>query len=227
VKGVPVDPNIYATQEVFQDFLRVVGDQSADLGPTAGATATESNIAAQAKATATGSEIDDIDDTLSAIAQAAGQILLLNVTEETVKEIVGPGAVWPSLTKGDVARNLVLDIEAGSSGRPDQARELQNFERLAPILMQIPGITPTFMAKQAISRMDDSINLDDAISAGMPSILAQNGMQPGASADPSGGPDPNAQGPQGSSNAPGPPSPKSSAPTPMNAAPPGPPSALN
>jgi hypothetical protein len=227
VKGVPVDPNIYATQEVFQDFLRVVGDQSADLGPTAGATATESNIAAQAKATATGSEIDDIDDTLSAMAQAAGQILLLNVSEETVLQIVGPGAIWPSLTKGDVARNLVLDIEAGSSGRPDQARELQNFERLAPILMQIPGISPTFMAKQAVKRMDDSIDIDEAVTAGIPSILKQNGMQPGASTAPGGGPDPNAQGPNGPNNAPQPPAPQSSAPTPVNAGPPGPPSALN
>jgi hypothetical protein len=227
IKGVPVDPNIYATQEVFQDFLRVVGDQSADLGPTAGATATESNIAAQAKATATGSEIDDIDDTLSAMAQAAGQILLLNVSEETVLQIVGPGAIWPSLTKGDVARNLVLDIEAGSSGRPDQARELQNFERLAPILMQIPGISPTFMAKQAVKRMDDSIDIDEAVTAGIPSILKQNGMQPGASTAPGGGPDPNAQGPNGPNNAPQPPSPQSSAPTPVNAGPPGPPSALN
>jgi len=227
IKGVPVDPNIYTTQETFQDLLRVVGDQQADLGPTSGTTATESNIAAQARATSTGSEIDDIDDTLSAIAQAAGQILLLNVSEETVKEIVGPGAIWPSLTKGDVARNLVLDIEAGSSGRPDQARELQNFERLAPILMQIPGITPAFMARESIRRMDDSINLEDAVALGMPSILAQNGMQPGASAAPDGGPDPNAQGPQGASNKPGPPSPQSSAPTPMNAGPPGPPSPLN
>jgi len=227
IKGVPVDPNIYTTQETFQDLLRVVGDQSADLGPTSGATATESNIASQARATSTGSEIDDIDDTLSAIAQAAGQILLLNVSEETVREIVGPGAIWPSLTKGDVARNLVLDIEAGSSGRPDQARELQNFERLAPILMQIPGISPAFMAKQAVSRMDDSISIEDAVVSGMPSILQQNGMQPGASTGPGGSPDPNAQGPQGASNNPGPPSPQSSAPTPMNAAPPGPPSQPN
>lgn len=227
IKGVPLDPNIYTTQETFQDLLRVVGDQQADLGPTSGNTATETNIAAQARATSTGSEIDDIDDTLSSLAQAAGQILLLNVSQETVMEIVGPGAVWPSLTKGDVARNLVLDVEAGSSGRPDQARELQNFERLAPILMQIPGITPAFMAKQAISRMDDSLDLEEAVASGMPSILAQNGVQPGASTAPGGGPDPSAQGPQGPSNAPGPPKPQSSAPTPMNAGPPGPPSQLN
>ena len=223
VKGVPVDPNLYTTQEIYQDLLRVVGDQSADLGPTSGATATESSIAAQSRATSTGSEIDDIDDTLSAVANASGQILLLNVSEETVKKIVGPGAIWPQLTKGEVANNIFLDIEAGSSGRPDQARELQNFERLAPILMQIPGITPTFMAKQAVKRMDDSIDVEEAVVSGMPSILAQNGMQPGASSSP-GSPDPNAQGPLGVTNAPAPPSPQSSAPTPMNAGPPGPPS---
>jgi hypothetical protein len=217
IKGVPIDPNLYQTQETFQDMLRVAGDQQADLGPTSGATATESNIAAQARATSTGSEVDDIDDTLSSIAQSAGQILLLNVTEQTVKEIVGPGALWPQLTKGDVAKQMFLDIEAGSSGRPDQARELQNFERLAPILMQIPGIAPNFLAKEAISRMDDSIDLEDAIADGQPSIMAQNAVQPGASQGPPGAQPPGAQGPHGGANAPAPPKPNSSAPSPAAA----------
>jgi hypothetical protein len=83
------------------------------------------------------------------------------------------------------------------------------------------------MAKQAVKRMDDSIDIDEAVTAGIPSILKQNGMQPGASTAPGGGPDPNAQGPNGPNNAPQPPSPQSSAPTPVNAGPPGPPSALN
>ena len=214
IKGVPIDPNLYQTNETFQDMLRVAGDQQADLGPTSGATATESNIAAQARATSTGSEIDDIDDTLTSLAQSAGQILLLNVSEQTVKEIVGPGALWPQLTKGDVAKQMFLDIEAGSSGRPDQARELQNFERLAPILMQIPGIAPNFLAKEAISRMDDSIDLEDAIADGQPSVMAQNAVQPGASQGPPGAQPPGAQGPHGAANAPGPPSPQSSAPSP-------------
>ncbi len=214
IKGVPIDPNLYQTQETFQDMLRVAGDQQADLGPTSGATATESNIAAQARATSTGSEVDDIDDTLSALAQSAGQILLLNMSEEQVKKIVGPGAIWPQLTKADVAEQIFLDIEAGSSGAPDQARELQNFERLAPILMQIPGIAPNFLAKEAISRMDDSIDLEDAIADGQPSVMAQNAVQPGASAGPPGSQPPGAQGPQGSANAAKPPAPQSSAPTP-------------
>src|SRR5262249_34821049 len=104
------------------------------------------------------------------------------------------------------------------------AQELQNFERLAPILMQIPGVSPNFLAKEAITRLDDNIDLEDAIADGQPSVLAMNGVQPGASTGPPGSPDPAAQGPQGSANAPAPPSPQSSAPSPMNSASNAPPS---
>jgi len=223
IKGAPVDMNIYEVNPVFQDVLRVVGDQEADFGGQAGGTATEANIASSAKQTATGSSVDDIDETLSAMARAASQILLLNVSEEIVKQAVGPGAVWPSLTKAEVARDLYLDVKAGSSGKPNQQQELQNFERLAPFLMQIPGITPTFMAHEAIRRLDDNIDIDQAVSEGMPSILSMNGVKPGASTGP--GQDPNAQGPQGAAqNSPGPPAPDSQAPGPpsMDASPPPP-----
>jgi hypothetical protein len=169
-----------------------------------------------------GSSIDDIDDTLSAIARAAGQILLLNMTEEMVKSIVGPGAMWPVLTKADVAKEIFLEIEAGSSGRPNQAQELQNFERLAPVLMQIPGVKPQFLAKEAIKRMDDKIDIDDAVADGLPSITAMNaGKMPGMP----GQADPNAQGPQGSNNAPAPPQPMPDSPTPAGP-PPAPPGGM-
>jgi hypothetical protein len=223
IKGVPVDPNLYEVNPIFEDLMRSVGVQEADLGGAGGNTATETSIAASAKASATGSSIDDIDETLSAIARASGQILLLNVSEETVKSIVGPGAMWPFLTKDVVARDLYLEIRAGSSGRPDQAQELQNFERLAPILMQLPGIKPAFMVKQALKRMDDKIDIDEAIADGIPSITSMNGAKmpglPGVG-------DPNAQGPQGASNSPAPPSPSPQSPTPQPPTPgPGGPSA--
>ena len=83
--------------------------------------------------------------------------------------------MWPTLTKAEVARDLYLEIEAGSSGRPNQAQELQNFERLAPILMQLPGIKPAFLVKQAIKRLDDKVDVDEAIADGLPSITSMNG----------------------------------------------------
>jgi hypothetical protein len=216
IQGAPLDPNLYEVNPIFQDMMRSVGDQEANLGGTAEATATETNIAQASRASAMGSAIDDIDETLTAMARAAGQILLLNVSEETVKEIIGPGAVWPTLTKGEVAKEIILDIEAGSSGRPNQQQELQNFERLAPILMQIPGINPVMMAKEAIKRLDDRINVDEMIADGAPSITSMNAMKPAmpGSAPGPGAQDPNAQGPAGASNAPAPPSPHPSAPAP-------------
>jgi hypothetical protein len=166
-----------------------------------------------------GSIVDDLDDTLSGIARAAGQILILNCSEETVKGIVGPGAVWPTLTKAEVSKNIYLEIEAGSSGRPNQAQELQNFERLAPILMQIPGIKPSFLGKEAIRRLDDSIDVEEATSEGIASITSQNGVKAGSPMPGPGGQDPGAQGPKGASNAPGAPPPRPDAPTPVGRSP--------
>jgi hypothetical protein len=212
ISGVPVDPNLYEVNPIFQDLLRAVGDQEADLGSTGGATATESNIAASAKGSALSSSIDDIDDTLTGIARAAGQILLLNMSEEQVKQIVGPGAMWPTLTKADVAKEIFLEIEAGSSGRPNQAQQLQNFERLAPILMQIPGVKPQFLAKEAIKRMDDKIDTDEAVAEGLPSVMSMNGGK--SMQGPAGAGNPEAQGPKGAGNNPAAPQPSPSSPTP-------------
>ncbi len=213
LKGVPLDPNLYETNQIFQDMMRSVGDQEANLGGTANTTATETNIAQASRASSIGSAVDDIDETLTSLARAAGQILLLNVSEETVKQIVGPGAIWPTLTKGEVAKELTLEIEAGSSGRPNQAQELQNFERLAPILMQLPGVNPVVLAKEAIKRLDDKLDVESVISEGLPSIQSMNGAGPSPTPGPGGGV-PGAQGPQGANNAPAPPAPHPSAPTP-------------
>ena len=43
--------------------------------------------------------------------------------------------------------------------------------------MQIPGIDPTWFAKEAIRRLDDGLDLTEAIKAAIPSIVAQNAMQ--------------------------------------------------
>jgi hypothetical protein len=167
--------------------------------------------------------MDNIDTTLTEIARAAGQILLLNCSEEVVKSVVGPGAIWPSLTKAEVAKDLMLEIEAGSSGRPNQQMELMAFEKLAPILMQLPGINPISLAKEAIKRLDDRLDVDALIAEGVPSISSLNSAKPPTIGGGSGGAavTPGQQGPQGGNNAPKPPEPHSSAPAPHAPSPPG------
>ncbi len=200
-----VDPNLYEVNGIFEDVLRAVGVQEANLGGSAGGTATEASVAESSRQSSLTSNVDDLDMTLSDLARAAGQILLAEVGQETVIEVVGPGAMWPELNREQLAKETFLDIEAGSTGKPNQAMEIQNFERLAPILMQIPGISPEMLAKEGIRRLDDRLELSDLYDPNMMSIQAMNqvaGASATAGAQPGPADDPNAQGPEGANNGP-------------------------
>lgn len=198
--GPEIDPRLYETQAPFEDILRVVGSQEANLGGTSGATATETSIAEGSRLSSVSSTIDDLDEFLTELARAAGQILLRETSVETVREVVGPGAVWPDLSRDQIAKELYLDVEAASTGRPNQAQEIQNANQIFPLLMQIPGISPEWMARELLRRMDDRLDLSDAFAAGMPSVQMMNRQQQMAPAGP--GRDPNQQGGEGGNNAP-------------------------
>lgn len=197
-----IDPNLYEVGTYFEDILKVGGSQEANIGGAAGITATESSIAESSRMTGIGSNIDDLDDFLTELARSASQVLLLEMAPDTAQEIAGPGAVWPQLSAAEVARELWLEVSAGSSGRPNKAQEIQNFERLAPFLLQIPNLNSRWLLEQAVERLDDRMDLDEAFAAGLPSIVAQNGQSQPGTGDPA--TDPNSQGPQGADNAPGP-----------------------
>jgi hypothetical protein len=195
LKPPPIDPALYDVNGVFQDILRVAGAQEANLGGTSGASATETSIAEGSRMSGQTSDVDELDELLSGIAHTAGQILLLELSDQTVVELVGPGAVWPQVSRASVAKDIMLEVEAGSTGRPNKQSEVQNATQLVPILMQIPGISPEWLAREMIRRLDDRLDLTDAIAAGMPSIAAMNRT----SQIGTGGPDsdPNQQGDRG------------------------------
>lgn len=178
VKMPPIDPALYETEQTFEDLLRVLGQDQASMGNATNATATEAAVADASRHTDLSSVIDDQDDMLSQLAMAGGKILLLNVSAQTVQEIVGPGAVWPELTKEDVAKNIYLTVKAGSTGRPNKQQEVQNAQIIFPMLQRIPGINPEWMAREVIKRLDDRIDLSEAFVANMPSMDALN-RQPG------------------------------------------------
>lgn len=208
VQHSPIDASLYDTTMLLDDMMRVVGSQEANIGGTSASTATEVSVAEGSRMSGLASNVDDLDDFLTEISRAVGQILLEEMDQETVMKIAGPGAVWPQLTSNEIAQELSLEVEAGSNGRPNKAVQIQNFERLAPILMQIPGISPEFLAKIAIERLDDGLDIKDAIRAALPSIVAMNAAKNlGAQVQVSTGDassDPNQQGIQGGNNTPAP-----------------------
>lgn len=204
-KGPPIDPALYNTDMVFQDVLRVVGSQEANLGGTSNSTATESSIAESSRLSSLQSNIDDLDDFLSDMARAGGQICLLELTLPTVQKIAGPGAVWPQMSKAEIANEFYIEVQAGSSGRPNKAQEMQNMNMILPYLIQIPGISPIWLAEQVLRRMDDRLDLTDALMANVPSIVAQNSIkQPESAGAPRPGGGPPSQGAEGANNAPQP-----------------------
>ena len=202
VKGPPIDPALYEVNSVYEDILRVVGVQEATMGSVSGATATETSIAQSSQSSATQSNVDDLDDMLTLLARSAGQILFKETSLPTVEKIVGDGAVWPEMTMEDIASEIYLQIEAGSTGRPNQAQEIQNAERIFPLLMQIPGIDPEWLGRELIKRLDDRIDLSEAFAAQQQSIVSQNQNQQPTQGAP--GEDPAEQGAEGGNNTPTP-----------------------
>lgn len=198
--GPGIDPNLYEVNPVYEDVLRTTGIQEANLGGTSDTTATQAQIAEGSRMTSMGSNIDDLNDMLSQLARNGGQILLAEVSSDTVKKIVGVGAVWPEFSRQDIAQEVLLEIEAGSMGRPNAAQEVATAQRIYPLLIQLPGINPEFLAKDLLRRMDDRLDLTQAFKSQLPSIVAMNGMIRGQAPN-TGAPSGAAQGSQGADNA--------------------------
>lgn len=198
-----VDPNLYETGQLFTDTQLVVGSQEAQFGGVSKATATESAIAANSSASSDGSSIDDLDGFLTTVMRASGQVLLREMSEERVMQVAGTGAVWPHLTLAEIADEIFLEVEAGSTGKPNQAIELENWNKLLPYIIQMPNVDPTWLARETLRRLDDRMDLTEAITEGLPSIVMQNASkQPGTG---NAATDPAAQGGEGGNNGPPPP----------------------
>lgn len=203
----PIDPNLYEVEPLFKDMLRAVGTQEGNLGgPDGKGTATGQSIAENSRSAQNEDNVDDLDEMLTELSVAAGEMMLMELGKETVLEVVGPGAVWPDMpqTRTDASKHLLLKIEAGSSGRPNSAAELAKLERATPFLVQVPGTNPAPLAKRYAELLD--LPIEDFIAEGMPSITSINAMltkmSAAAGAQQTGDPatSPAAQGMQGGNN---------------------------
>jgi hypothetical protein len=203
---VDIDEKQYDVSPHFEDILRTVGAQEANLGPTTGHTATETSISENSRMAANADHVDELDSLLTKLARTGSQLMLLELSKETVEEIAGPGAAWPEMaaTRSEIVKDLYLDIEAGSSGRPNEAAELAKFERASTTLLQLPGINPMPMAKKYLRLLN--VDVEEGYVEGLPSIAAINQLlTKSLMAPPTGDPNaPQAQGPQGAANAPQP-----------------------
>lgn len=135
-----ITDSLYSPAPAMQAMMQATGIQAADLGQQRpGERATGQEISARQKASSDGSNIDDLDFALSVKAQMTWEMLIQEMPAKTVKEQVGIGAVWPEVPSERLAlmNQIYLEIEAGSSGRPDQGAEIENFKIIGPQLAEI------------------------------------------------------------------------------------------
>lgn len=191
-----LDPNLYETNPYFTDMQLVVGTSSSGMGATPrGETATGEAIAEDSRVASNDSQVDDLDAFLTVLARASGQIMLRELSPDTVTKIAGRGAVWPELSLEELAGEVYLEVEAGSSGKPNAAQEIRNWREMLPFLIQMPGIEPTWLARESLKRLDDRMDLTDALASGLPAIVSMNRMSQAGPEDP--GAAPEAQGGEG------------------------------
>jgi hypothetical protein len=177
-----IEPAVYDTAPQMQDILASTGSQMGlPEAVQARATATGQTIEAQKQMTVTASNVDDLDDCLTWLAKVSGEIMLQSFSEETIKRIAGPGAVWPTMPEDrqNFLNQIYLVTKAASSGRPNQAVNLRNWQIVAPIL-QSNGANPHFMVRETIRRVDDQLDPEQAF----PLMPTGN---PAANLPPSGG----------------------------------------
>lgn len=177
IKKAAIDPAVYATQHVMEDVLMTVGAQQANLGPTTEATATEVSVAEGSRIQSGSSDVDDLDDFLTELARAAGEMLLQEMTPDVVKRIAGPGAAWPSTPQEVHNSELFLECEASGSGRPNRALEMAVLREILPLLMQLPNINADAVVRHVLRVWDDRIEVEEFYQKGAPSIISQNRSQ--------------------------------------------------
>lgn len=182
----PIEIAVYDTTPLMLDTQMTTGQQETNIGASASRknqTATAAAIAEQSKQTNSSSNVDDLDTLLTQLAENGAELLFYECQIETVKRIAGPGAVWPVTPQArkEFADNIYLEVQAASSGRPNQQLEVSNFERLAPIITQMTMGNPMalqFLLREGVKRLGDSVDLAELANIPIGNVSPQQPMQP-------------------------------------------------
>jgi hypothetical protein len=180
-----IDPALYSTDHLEKDMQLGAGMQQANLGAAQpNVTATVGTIAEESRLNVSASNVDDLDGLLSRVAQACVEITLQEFSIETVKRIVGRGAVWPltAVERADFLNEIEAKVEAASSGRPNKGLEVANGNQLLPLILQAGG-NPKGVIEELARRLDDNLDVTKFFPL-TPTTMGANPGQPTQGAGP-------------------------------------------
>lgn len=178
IGGVTVNPLLYDTTTIRGDLNLVSGSTDANQGAVLKAkTATEAEYLQSGLASRTGERQDDIADWIGDMAQYAAEILLQELTTQQAQRIAGESAVWPEMSKDEALDLVRIEIRAGSMGKPNKAKEQEQWTKVLPLIQEgMKEITElrakgmndmadaaVELLRETLRRFDERIDLDKFI----------------------------------------------------------------
>jgi len=185
-----ITPELYDTSPILRDFERVWGTQEALTGAVeVDKTATEADIQQTGFRSRTGDMRDQLEEVLTEMAEYTGVMLKEKYSLQDVMALCGPDAVWPELEDGESMEALMnTTIRAGSTGKPNNAKEREAWSAIVEPLMQgavmigqARGSTPQEIADKQEAILQESANRAGDNSVDITKFIPQNeGMLSGA-----------------------------------------------
>lgn len=140
IEGIPLNPAVYDTTPIRGDMEMVSGRGDASTGGIVEAkTATEAEIMQSGLASRSDYRRDVVEDAIEEMAIAAAQMLLQELTVPQVQYLAGSDAVWPMMAKPEVFQLINIEIRAGTTSKPNQQREREQWAELLPLMQETIG----------------------------------------------------------------------------------------
>ena len=192
----PIDPAQYSTDHTERDFERVTGggdvtqpknNRSRTLG--------EAELLTQDTNSQISADSDEVEDWFERVATHSLQLLLQVLTPEQIVDIAGPmagpkideqtgqptgelmdGAVWPQMDKSEIFNMLELNIQAGSSGKPNKEKDVQVWTQflmpsITDLLKQVSELRQAgqgdlaesliFVGQETLRRLDERFDVKE------------------------------------------------------------------
>jgi len=136
-----IDMRLYDPTLILNDMERISGVQealsAAINGPGNPKTATEANIQQSGTQARTTSDRDNLETMLTDLAQYTAEQALQCLETRDVQRLAGPKAYWPhGMDIEDLFTLVEVQIEAGSTGKPRQATDMQAWSTILPLIQK-------------------------------------------------------------------------------------------
>lgn len=136
-----IDMRLYDPTFILNDMERISGVQealsAAINSPGNPKTATEANIQQSGTQARTTSDRDNLEGMLTELAEYTAQQSLQCLQIRDVQRLAGPKAFWPEgMDIEDLFTLVEIQIEAGSTGKPRQATDMQAWGTILPLIQK-------------------------------------------------------------------------------------------